>query len=53
MRPNCPAVCKYRVTFENGEIKYPNIPGSVDIYTLANNYAKEHGTTVISVERLL
>ena len=27
----CPSVCRYRVTFSDGTIIYPELPGHVDV----------------------
>lgn len=55
----CPSVCSYRVVFSNGTIMYPNLPGHVDAYSLAEQYAREtlskgkdSPVTVISIERI-
>lgn len=37
----CPAVCSYRVEFSDGTVMYPRLPGHVDVYALANQYARE------------
>lgn len=47
--PNCPAVVQYKIVFENGEVKFPKLPGSADVVKVASNYAKEKNTTVVSI----
>ena len=55
----CPSVCRYRVTFSDGTIMYPELPGHVDVKKLAWQYAretltKERGWSVIvlDIERI-
>ena len=53
----CPSVCSYRVVFSDGTIMYPRVPGHVDIYRLAEQYARETlskdaKVRVISIESL-
>ena len=55
----CPSVCSYRVVFSNGTITYPKLPGHVDVYALAAQYARETlskgndlAVTVVSIERI-
>ena len=54
--PFCPAVIQYRVTFSDGTVQYPKLPGSADVYRIAEQYAREtlskpgNPVTVISVE---
>lgn len=55
----CPSVCSYRVTFSDGTVMYPRIPGHVDVYQLAEQYAREtlskkskEPVTVTSIESL-
>ena len=55
----CPSVCAYRVVFSDGTVTYPNLPGHVDVYRLAEQYARETlskgktmPVTVISVESI-
>ncbi len=49
-----PAVCSYHVIFSNGDVKYPKLPGHVDVYHLAESFAKSlgNGVFVISIESL-
>ena len=58
--PYCPAVCSYCVMFSDGTVLYPNLPGHVDVYSLAEQYARETLSkeknlyvTVTSIKRLL
>lgn len=37
----CPSVCSYRVVFSDGTVMYPNLPGHVNVYAVAEQYAKE------------
>ena len=37
----CPSVCSYRVTFSDGTVMHPKLPGHVDVYRLAEQYARE------------
>lgn len=55
----CPSACSYRVMFSDGTIMYPNLPGHVNVYEVAKQYAKEVLTktkndpvTVTNVERI-
>ena len=55
----CPSVCSYRVTFSDGTIMYPKLPGHVNVHQLAAQYARETLSkgkdtlvTVISVEQI-
>lgn len=53
----CPSVCSYRVAFSDGTVMYPRVPGHVDIYRLAEQYARETlskdtEVCVISIESL-
>lgn len=38
---SCPSVCRYCVTFSNGRVMYPSLPGSADVYAVAEQYARE------------
>ena len=58
--PYCPSVCKYEVIFSDGTVMYPNLPGHVDVYAVANQYArntlskgKDIPVTVISIRQTL
>ena len=44
----CPSVCSYRVVFSDGTVMYPNLPGDVNIYSLAEQYARESLTKTIN-----
>ncbi|WP_206459419.1 hypothetical protein [Anaerovorax sp. IOR16] len=46
---NCPAVVQYKVVLANGEVLFPKLTGSVNVYAVAESYAKNKGTTVISI----
>ena len=56
--PFCPAVVQYRVTFSDGTVNYPKLPDSVDVYRIAEQYAREtlsepgNPVTVMSVETI-
>lgn len=41
MRPNCPSVIRYKVSFSDGSIIYPSLPGSANVSAVASQYAKE------------
>ena len=56
----CPSVCSYRIAFSDGTVMYPKLPGHVDVYALAAQYAREtlskgndSSVTVVSIERIL
>jgi len=56
---SCPSVCSYRVRFSDGTIMYPRLPGHVDVYRLAEQYARETlskdktiQVTIISIESM-
>lgn len=55
----CPSVCSYCVVFSDGTVMYPNLPGNVNVYVVAEQYAKEVlmkgksiPVTVTTVERI-
>lgn len=57
--PYCPSVCYYRVVFSDGTIRYPRLPGYVDVYDVAERYAREtlskgndSSVTVVSIEQI-
>ena len=50
--PFCPSCIKYKVVFADGNVLFPSLPGSANVYAVANQYAKEHNTSVISIETL-
>lgn len=54
---HCPSVCTYRVIFSDGTIIHPQLPGHVNAWSIAKQYAKEtlskgkdEPVTVVSVE---
>lgn len=55
----CPSICSYRVVFSDGTVMYPNLPGNVNVYAIAEQYARESLTknkndpvTVTNIERI-
>ena len=55
----CPSVCSYRVVFSDGTVMYPHLPGNVNVYVIAEQYARESLTknendpvTVTNIERI-
>lgn len=50
--PFCPAKVHYKVTFENGNVEFPVLPGSANVTAVAAEYAKSIGTSVVSIEKL-
>lgn len=55
----CPSVCRYRVTFSDGTVTNPTLPGNVDVRALADQYAREtlskgkdRLVIVVTIERL-
>lgn len=46
---NCPAVCQYKVIFSDGSVLFPRLPGSANVYQVAEAYAKSKGIQVVSI----
>jgi hypothetical protein len=46
---NCPAVVQYKVTFSDGTVKFPKLPGHANVYQVAEAYAKSKGIKVVSI----
>lgn len=50
--PFCPSVVRYKVVFADGNVLFQSLPGSANVYAVADQYAKEHSTSVVSIETL-
>jgi hypothetical protein len=45
----CPAVVQYKVVFSDGRVLWPKLPGNVNVFVVASQYAKDNGIEVVSI----
>jgi len=45
----CPAIVQYKVVFSDGRVLWPKLPGNVNVFVVASQYAKDNGIEVVSI----